>query len=138
MSDAIQVTGLRELVKTLRQISSDMPKAVRLALNQSAELVINRARPDIPTRSGKAARSIRPQSTRTAVRVSAGGNRAPYYPWLDFGGRTGRRRATVRPFHTDGRYLYPAYYKLRDSGEFTEVMSAALVEVARSAGLEVA
>lgn len=137
MAEAIQVTGLKELNRSLKQLDADLPKAVRIALNKAADLVIGKARPDVPKRTGRAARSMRPQSTRTAVRVTAGGARAPWYPWLDFGGRVGRRKATVRPFHPDGRYLYPAYFRLRDSGEFTDVMSKALADVARSAGLEV-
>lgn len=136
-SVAIQVSGLKEFNKALKQLDSELPKAVRLAMNEAAELVVQEARPGVPSRTGKAAKSIRAQSTRTAVRVGAGGARAPYYPWLDFGGRVGRRKATQRPFSPDGRYLYPAYFRLRDSGVFVDAMSAALAEVAKSAGLEV-
>ncbi len=136
-SAAIRITGLKEFNKALKTLDSDMPKAVRLAMNQAADVVVQEARPGVPTVTGKAAKSIRAQSTRTAVRVTEGGARAPYMPWLDFGGRVGRRKATVRPFSPDGRYLYPAYYRLRDSGVFVDAMSKALAEVARSAGLEV-
>jgi hypothetical protein len=136
-SVALQVSGLKEFRKALKAAGDDMPKALRVAMNKAAELVVDEARPDVPQESGAARKSIRPQSTGTAVRVTAGGRRAPYYPWLDFGGRVGRRKATVRPFSPDGRYLYPAYFKLRDSGAFTDVMSAALVDVAAAAGLEV-
>lgn len=136
-SVALNVTGLKEFRRSLKQLDGDMPKALRIAMNKAAELVVDEARPRVPTSSGRAANSIRPQSTGTAVRVTAGGPKAPYYPWLDFGGRVGRRKATVRPFSPDGRYLYPAYFKLRDSDVFVDVMSAALREVAEAAGLEV-
>lgn len=137
MSEAIKVTGLKEFNKALKQLDAELPKVVRIALNKVSEAVIDKARPDVPVRSGKAARSIRGQSTRTAVRVTAGGSRAPYYAWLDFGGRTGKRKSVRRPFSQYGRYLYPAYFQMRDSGEFVDVMSAALVDVAAQAGLEV-
>lgn len=137
MSDAIRIDGLREFNRSLKKLDSDLPKAVRIALNKAADLVIDEARPHVPTRTGRAARSMRGQSTRTAVRVSAGGNRAPYYAWLDFGGRVGRNKSVRRPFTPDGRYLYPAYFRLRDSGKFVDVMSAALVDVAEAAGLDV-
>lgn len=134
---SIKITGLKEFNKSLKALDAELPKAVRVAMNKAAQLVVDEAKPHVPSRSGKAARSIRGQSTRTAVRVTAGGAKAPYYPWLDFGGRVGRRKQTQRAFSTDGRYLYPAYFKLRDSGEFVDIMSAALADVARSAGLEV-
>jgi hypothetical protein len=64
-----------------------------------------------------------------------GGSKAPYYPWLDFGGRVGRRHATVRPFLEHGRYIYNAYFRSR--GEFEKALEGALVDVAERAGLEV-
>ena len=137
MSEVIKITGLKEFTRSLKQLDADLPKAVRIALNKAADAVVDVARPDVPTRTGRAARSMRGQSTRSAVRVSAGGNRAPYYAWLDFGGRVGRKKATQRAFSPDGRYLYPAYFRLRDSGEFVDIMGAALNEVAESAGLAV-
>ncbi len=137
MAEAIRIDGLREFTRGLKKLDADLPKAVRIALNKAAGLVIDEARPHVPSRSGKAARSMRGQSTRTAVRVTAGGNRAPYYAWLDFGGRVGRKKATQRAFSPDGRYLYPAYFRLRDDGSFVDVMSAALVDVATAAGIQV-
>jgi hypothetical protein len=137
MPDPITITGLREYLRALKKMDADLPKAVRVVLNKAADLVIDLARPDVPSRSGRAARSIRGQSTRTAVRVTAGGKRAPYYPWLDFGGRVGRKKSTRRPFDPEGRYLYPAYFDLRNEGTLIEVMSAGLVELAETAGFEV-
>ncbi len=136
-SVALNVTGLKEFRRALKTVDGELPKVLRVAMNKAADLVVQEARPGVPKSTGKAAASIKPRSTATSVRVSAGGARAPYYPWLDYGGRVGRRKATVRPFSPDGRYLYPAYFKLRDSGVFTDVMSAALIDVAAAAGLEV-
>jgi hypothetical protein len=69
------------------------------------------------------------------VRVGIGGRRAPYYPWLDFGGKTGPKRSVERPFYKEGRYLYPT---LRDHREkFTEIMQGAVVAIATGAGLDV-
>lgn len=137
MSEAIKVDGLAEFNRNLRKLRSDLPKALRVALNEAADVVVDEARPGIPTRSGRARRSVRKASTRTEVRVRGGGNRAPYYPWLDFGGRVGRGRSVVRPFKKEGRYIYDAYFRKRDSGEFQEVLSKALLGVAASAGVEV-
>lgn len=137
MTQAIRVEGLREFERSLRTLDSDLSKGLRIALNDVSDLVISDAQPRIPRRSGRAARSLRKRSTRTAVRVAAGGRAAPYYPWLDFGGRVGRGRTVRRAFLQEGRYIYRAYFGLRDSGRFQERLAAALAGVARQAGLEV-
>ena len=137
MAEAIKIDGLKDFSKALKEMDSDLPKALRLALNEAAKVVVDSAKPDIPTLTGKARKSVKPKSTRTAVRVTGGGNRAPYYPWLDFGGRVGRNKSVSRRFYPDGRYIYFHYFKKRDSGEFQEVLQRALINVAEQAGLEV-
>ncbi len=137
MTEAIKVVGLAEFNRSLKQLDAELPKALRVALNKSVEVVVDDARPQVPRRSGRAAASLRAQSTRTVARVKAGGKRAAYYPWLDFGGRVGKHKSVSRPFYKHGRYLYDAYFRKRDSGEFQEILAAALRDVAVSAGLEV-
>lgn len=131
----IAVSGLRELSRSLSKVDAESAKQLRIVFNEAAELVITTARPRIPRRSGKAAGSLKTKSTRTAVRVAFGGPKAPYYPWLDFGGRTGRRKSVVREFITDGRYVYPAYYQRRP--DIIVAMQEGIERVARGAGLEV-
>lgn len=118
IADPIRIDGLRELSRDLKKISADAPKALRVSANRAAELVVDTARGKVPKRSGRAARSIRAASTRTAARVRGGGNRVPYYPWLDYGGE-GRvkGRPAARRFVKEGRYLYPSYYAVRDQVE---------------------
>lgn len=135
MGQAIRVEGLAEFNRGLRKMDADLPKALRVAMNEAAGVVVDYARPKIPRRSGRAAGSVRVASTRTAVRVRAGGARVPYYPWLDFGGRVGRNRSVVRPFLSDGRYLWKGLAVKRV--EFTAVLERSLLDVARSAGIEV-
>jgi mRNA-degrading endonuclease RelE of RelBE toxin-antitoxin system len=134
---AVKVDGLAQFQRDLKKLDSDLPKALRVALNKAADVIVTDARPEVPKRTGRAQGSVRARSTRTAVRVSAGGRRAPYYPWLDFGGKVGRHRSVSRAFFTDGRYLYPTYFRRRDAGEFQEVLAAALLDVASAAGIEV-
>lgn len=135
MSEPIKVEGLREFNRALKKMDSDLPKAVRLAFNEAADLIVQDARPNVPVRSGRARSTVKARSTRTAARVVGGGNRAPYYPWLDFGGRVGRRKSVRRPFLKDGRYIYAAYD--RRKGEFIDVMAQKLVDLAEGAGIEV-
>lgn len=137
MSQHVKIEGGKEFRAALKAADSDLPKAVRLVNNDAANLVIDAARPDIPSKSGKARRSLRAASTRTSSRVSGGGRPAPYYAWLDFGGRVGRRKSVKRRFIKDGRYIYYQFYRLRDSGKFQDVMAQGYAEVLRKAGIEV-
>jgi hypothetical protein len=131
----MEVKGLRELGKSLKRLDADLPKALRIALNDAADIVVDEARPRVPSASGRARKSVKARSTRTASRVVGGSARAPYYPWLDFGGRVGRNRSVHRPFIADGRYIYAAYF--RNRGKYAEKLEEALVDVARRAGVEV-
>lgn len=135
MSDPIKISGLREFQRGLKSIDNDLPKALRLALNDAVSIVADEARSRVPRRSGTAAASIKTRSTRTLARVVGGGNRAPYYPWLDFGGRVGRSHAVHRPFLKEGRYIFRAYETRK--GEFGEKLESNLLDVARKAGLGV-
>lgn len=134
-ADPIRIEGLREFTRNLRQLDSDLPKALRVAFNQAADVVVQDAKPRVPRKTGKAQASIKARSTRAAVRVVAGGRTAPWYPWLDFGGRVGKNRSIKRPFLKDGRYLYESYFGLKKSGEFERVLTKALLDVAAQAGV---
>ena len=46
-------------------------------------------------------------------------------------------RGPSRPFLPKGRYIYNAYFRRRDSGEFQDALQDGLVDVARQAGIEV-
>jgi hypothetical protein len=131
--EAIRVTGLREFQRNLKKLDADLPKALRIAFNGAAEVVVDDARPRVARRSGRAAGTVKARSTQTASRVVGGGNKAPYYPWLDFGGRVGRRRSVSRPFLKSGRYIYDAYFDNRS--RYGELLEQGLLEVAASAGV---
>lgn len=135
MVEPIRIRGLAEFNRSLRKINTDLPKELRKALNKGAELVVEWAAPRVPSRSGKARRSVRASSTRTAARVTGGGPRVPYYPWLDFGGRVGRKRSVHRAFDGTGRYIYPGYHARQD--EIYDELARVLVELAEAAGLDV-
>lgn len=135
MAEGVKVEGLKEFSRSLKALDSELPKALRLGLNDAANVVVKEAKPRVARRSGRAAGTVRAQSTRTLARVSGGGGRAPYYPWLDFGGRVGRRHSVRRPFLPKGRYIYAAYD--RRKGEFVDHLRNSLVDVARQAGMEV-
>ncbi len=130
----IEVAGLREFQRSLRQMDADLPKQIRVVLNASGEIVIKYARPKIPSKSGAARASMKLRSSQREARLAAGGRRAPYYPWLDFGGAVGPNDSVTRPFITIGRYVYPT---LKDhNAEIQDAMAEGLQRLATGAGLE--
>jgi hypothetical protein len=135
MADPIAIEGLAEFSRNLKKLDSDLPKALRVAFNGAADLVVNQARPLIPTKTGRARDSVKARSTQTASRVVGGSRRVPYYPWLDFGGRVGKDRSVRRQFLKEGRYIYRAYFDNRN--RYAELVEAALIDVTRQAGIEV-
>lgn len=131
----IGIEGLNEFSRALKKLDADLPKMIRVANNSAADLLIAKTRPLIPSRSGKAQNSLKARSTRTSARIQVGGPKAPYYPWLDFGGATGKQKSVVRPFYSEGRYLYPTLRKHRD--EIGQMQHDAMADIARAAGLDV-
>ena len=137
MSDAgkVEVRGLREFNRALKRMDADLPKALRLALNDATTIVLDYAIPRVPSRTGRTRGTLKAVSTRTTARVRGGGARAAHFGWLDFGGE-GRikGRPTKRPFIREGRYLWKALDVKR--AEFTEALEAAVVAIAKDAGME--
>lgn len=105
----IKVDGLAQFSRALRRIDNDAPKELRVVQNRAASIVADRARPRVARDSGRAQRSVKASSTRTLSRVKGGGPKQPYYPWLEFGGRVGKRRSIHRRHIKSGRYIYPSY-----------------------------
>ncbi len=134
MASKIAIQGLRELQKAMRSVDSKAPAQIRLAQNDAASYLIDRVQPQIPRRTGAAASSLRARSSQRLTRIAVGGKKAPYYPWLDFGGRTGPGGSAVRPFIKDGRYLYPTYHANKD--QFQHILQEAILRVAAGVGLE--
>jgi hypothetical protein len=131
----IEIRGLAALARGLKQIDAEAPKRLRLGLNAAAQLLVDRTRPEIPTVTGAARASLKARSTRTAARVGVGGKRAPYYPWLDFGGQ-GRiaGRPAPRPFITEGRYVYPTLSRIRP--EIEKLLLEQISTLVSDAGLQ--
>jgi hypothetical protein len=131
----IAVTGLSQLSRSLKAIDAEAPKQLRLALNEAATLLATTVRPKIPAVSGAARSSVKARSTRTSARVAVGSKKAPYFPWLDFGGQ-GRikGRPAPRPFITEGRYVYPTLGEIRP--EIEQALQDGISAVISGVGLE--
>jgi hypothetical protein len=93
-----QVVGLRELQAAFRKTGKGSGHFIQVRLKQVATLVASAvAGRVIVGLTGHAAASVRPVATQQGAGVVAGGPRAPYYPWLEFGGSTG-------PGHERGKW----------------------------------
>lgn len=133
--DAIQIQGLNEFRRALRQVDGDAAKELRKVHNRAADHVVSWARARVEFKTGRAQRSIRATSTQSASKVTGGGARVPWYPWVDFGGRVGRKRSVHRPFLPDGRYIYPGYAHVRD--QVQQELEDGVRQIVRSVGWEV-
>jgi hypothetical protein len=136
VAEKITVTGLREFQRALRDMDANLPKQLRLVLNEAGQLIVSYDQAHMPRRSGRARASVKVRSSQREARVAVGGNRAPYVPWLDFGGEGRHKgRPPARPFIREGRYTYVGLRVHRQ--DITDLMSVGLTELARTAGLEV-
>ena len=133
--DPIRIQGLTEFQRALREIDGESQKQLRLVMNRAADLIVAEAPRGMPRKTGAAARSIKSRSSQREAMVVAGGNRAPHYPWLDFGGAVGRKKSVKRRFIKGGRYLYPAFS--RNNNTIERILDDGLRELVTSAGLEV-
>jgi len=106
---AVEVTfrGLKEVGTAFRQVDRELPIELKLSFRAIVTKVIGHAQSRIPHITGRAAASLKPRATQKGAAIAFGGTAAPYYPWLDFGGRVGRNRSISRPFIKEGRYVYP-------------------------------
>lgn len=134
--EPIRIEGLAQFNRSLRKLDAEAPKGLRLAHNAAGQIVVDAARPKMPKVSGRAQAAVKAKSTRTATRVSAGSARAPYVPWLDYGGE-GRIKGKPpkREFKKGGRYVYPSFHEKRD--DVQRQLERGLLQVVASAGLEV-
>lgn len=132
----VEIRGLREFRAQLRALNGNTDEAGREASRKAAELVIEHARPRIPTgpaRNGHVKDTLRAVDAGKRSYVRAGGASHPYYPWLDFGGRVGIRASVRRAYIKEGRYIFPAYSAVFP--RIKAVLDDELREAAHGAGL---
>lgn len=129
----VDVDGLKDLRKALRDIDKGFARELGQAGKRAAEIVADEARPKLPVRSGRARASVRATAGRGGS-VVAGGARAPYVPWLTFGGNVGRDGSVQRPVIRGGRYFYPALKARR--GDVVETFEQSVEQLIEKAGLK--
>jgi hypothetical protein len=142
----VEVRGIREVQSAFRKVDKELPKALRPEFLDIARTVVGQVQQRVPWRTGRAARSVKARASQRGAGIAFGGSAAPYFPWLDFGGTTGKGHkpgqrysgSVTRPWMGrpgDGRYVYPTIADNRE--EIEKAAEDAVVKVARAAGLEV-
>ncbi len=112
---AIRIDGLADFRRDLKKIDEELLKELRGDLLAIGREIAMEARLRVPSKSGKAAGSIRAGVSGNNAYVAGGTRAVPYYGWLDFGGRTpvkGRKRSEgpwkkSGPGPQQGRFIYP-------------------------------
>lgn len=143
---ALNVKGIKELRAALRSMDGDLPKQLRVEFLAVSSAVAGKIAGAVPHRTGRAAASVKPRATQSGAAIAFGGSKAPYMPWLDFGGSTGpghrpgqagsgaiRRPWLGRPVG-EGRYVYPTIR--RERPETMRRVDAAVAKVAAAAGFD--
>lgn len=135
MSEAtIRVSGVKELQKALRQVDKALGAELRKGLNEVADIVVQAARPLMPRKTGALQDSLKPGSTQRTAAIKFGGTKAPYGPWIEFGGHVGRNRSVSRPFVPGGRTIYPTLARKRP--EIIQKIDDVVERLAKRAGFE--
>lgn len=106
----INATQMEELRAALREVSDDIGDLVASLLEDMARDIASTAGARVPTRTGRARASYQARGMSLSI-----GEGAPYVPWLEFGGKVGRKGSVSRPYSPKGRYLYPTI-----AGEFAD------------------
>lgn len=95
----IQIQGLKETQKALRDLSDDLKTEMKSTHKQAAEIVVGAARQVAPFRTGRLAASIRAAAVMTGGRVRVGSAAVPYAGPIHFGWPA--RRIVPQPFIYD-------------------------------------
>lgn len=118
----VDQAALKALLSALKKADPELQKELKGELKKVAGIVATAARGKVPSRTGRAAGSIKFGSTAKGAYVQGGKASVPYYGWLDFGTRKpvmGRPRS-VGPWAGSGkgphkgRFIYPALDEKRN------------------------
>lgn len=104
----IEVDGLIELQRALRQVEASLPRELRSANKAAAEIVAEEARRLVPVRTGRLRDSIKARADQRSASVKAGtAARVPYANAVHWGYRNrpqGGSNWPARPFIYDALY----------------------------------
>lgn len=107
----VKMAGYVEVRGQIAQFKNELPGVVEGISYTAAKMTAEKARPDVPVDSGRAAQSVQAYMTGGQAMVQ-GGKGVDYYAWLEYGGASGRNLSNRRATVPEGRYIYPAYQQV--------------------------
>lgn len=122
----VEIKGHKELRRELRRAKDKtLDEQLKAVHKESAELVVDTARPLTPVRTGKLRDSLRASATKTGGRARAGKKAVPYAGPVHFGWPARR----IRP----QTFLYDAADKRSDEvlAKFAKAIEDISAEIAR-------
>lgn len=131
----VVVTGLRDLGKALKDLDTEAKQLMSNSLKGIAEGVASDVRSRVPHKTGALAASYKARGSVGGAAIAWSGTKAPYAPWIDFGGKVGKDKSVSRPFIKGGRYLYPAIAD--NMADISDLVADAINDVVTKYGLKV-
>ena len=90
MSVSVKVEGLDNLRKVIRRVADkDLVDALKSANKSAAQLVVDRAVPNVPVRTGRLRASVRALGSQRSGQAAAGSARAPHAATIHWGRKRG-------------------------------------------------
>lgn len=123
---------LSDWQRAMGRFSAGVADRVARLLEFAAETVADDAERLVPRGPSGAARA---SLKAIGASVSIGGPRAPYGPWLEFGGRVGVNESVSRRVVPGGRSIWPSWEKNRT--DILTAMERGLGDLAKESGLDV-
>lgn len=133
MPAKIEVEGLKDFQRALKDAGGDFPKELRLASKEAAKVVATGTRQSFLSRAGvapKVAASVKVLASQRGAAVRIGGNKFPYALGSNFGS-VRFRRFPMFAGHGSDYSLYKTIKAKRD--EVIEVYGEAVDRIARKA-----
>lgn len=137
----VNVEGLEELSKALKQMDNGLDKELRKAGREVAKFVTADAKgaaAGLGSTAAKSAPSLRASAGAAYAGVSLGGGGYPFALGAEFGGRGRPTTQQFQPWRGSGEgagyFLYPTI--LRDQQRIEDEYGQALDDVIRKAGLK--
>jgi hypothetical protein len=147
----IEIRNLPAWRRAIISVGDDFKVELKAEFLKIAETIASKVQAKVPRGpTGRAAGSVKARATAGGASIVRGGQAAPYFPWLDFGGTTGRghqdhvagsgaiqRTVAGSPWNPPGPGLY-VYPTLEEEYPATErAVDELMTKVGRDAGFEV-
>ena len=95
----VTVKGLSELVKAFNKANVELPRNLHMAMVDTTNAVRQTAKAIVPIRTGTLKHSITQMVSDNPLigKITAGGNAAPYAPYVEYGTYKMRARPYMKP-----------------------------------------